>query len=159
MPVFGLIDCAARPGLDQALAAEPEAQSLFAGPLAPELRAASPHIVRFAPGSGLAARLTGGDPGLRNTGVLCAGDCSLTDLRRMLRRWLQVMLPDGTVVMMRFYDPRVFPGWLAGLEPEALAAWFGPVTDWICPVPAGLRQFRLAGGVLQESLRPFATLV
>lgn len=154
MAVFGVIDCAALPGLHTHLANEAESRPLFAGIIPPDLLANVPHIVRFAPQSALLAAMSSGDPRFRTLGVICAAPTDLWSLRHALRRYLQAMLPDGRVVLFRFYDPRVLPVWLSTLEGTELALWFDPVTDWLAPGAEGIRHFRMRNGQIEEHLHP-----
>jgi hypothetical protein len=153
MPLFAVIDGAADPTLYPALLTEQACQSLFAPPLDPDLAPVTPHLVELRPDSLLPGRMQGaGRAG--NWGLLCAAPGDFATVRKALRRNLQAMLPDGRLVLFRFYDPRVFVPYLESCDAEALKSWFDPVTDWWAPQASGLVHFhRSADGGLRRELR------
>lgn len=148
MALYGVIDCAAADWLYLAVLAEAESRPLFAGALDPDLVPAVPHLVLLAEGSALLARMGASEGRTSFCGILCNSELSLWDLRSWMRRKLQAMLPDGRVVLFRFYDPRVMSAWLGALQPAELSDWFGPVTDWWIPLPGQTQHFRVEGGAL-----------
>ena len=156
MPLYGLIDCAADPALYPMIQREPEKMCLFAGPIDPDLVSATPHIVRLDQGSAFQQALQG--PGwTRNWGIVCASEARLWDVRRQLRKCLQVMLPNSRVVLFRFYDPRVWVPYIESCEGETLQPWFGAITDYWAPHAGGTVRYRAQGGALQrQQLMPAA---
>ena len=148
MALYGVMDCAAADWLYPAVLAEMDSRPLFAGILGPDLVQAVPHLVRLTEGSALLARMGSAEGRASFCGILCTSDLSLWDLRAWMRRKLQAMLPDGRVVLFRFYDPRVMPTWLGSLAPPDLPGWFGPVSDWWIPLPGQTLHYSFAGGVL-----------
>jgi len=107
MPLYGIIDAAHDPRIHLAIKAEEQWKSLFGGPIDPDLLPFTPHIVRLddhGQFKGIFQR-HGWD---LNWGLVCWSSVSLMDVRRVLRRNLQAMLPDGRAVLFRFYDPRVW---------------------------------------------------
>lgn len=152
MPLYGVLDCAVADWVFPAVQAEGANRSLFSGALDPDLATATPHLVELRADSLLLARMNGDEARAAHSGILCQSDLSLWDLRLWLRRHLQAMLPDGRVVLFRFYDPRVLPVWLASLPPEDLSMWFGPVSQWWVPLPdRTLSLTRDASGLVQSS--------
>jgi hypothetical protein len=148
MALYGVIDCAAADWLYPAVLAEVEYRPLFAGALDPDLAPATPHLVRLAEGSALLARIGSSEGRASFCGVLCTSDLTLWDLRSWMRRKLQAMLPDGRVMLFRFYDPRVLPAWLGAQSQAELSGWFGPVSDWWVPQPGQTLHLRHEAGAL-----------
>ncbi|CAG0966376.1 hypothetical protein ANAEL_00930 [Anaerolineales bacterium] len=63
-------------------------------------------------------------------GIFLATDAELKTLRRHLRRFLSVKLPDGRQVLFRFYDPRVLRAFLPTCTGEELERFFGPIETY-----------------------------
>jgi hypothetical protein len=159
MPLYGVLDCAVADWVFPAVQAEGANRSLFSGALDPDLATATPHLVELRDGSPLLARMNGAEARAAHCGILCQSDLSLWDLRLWLRRHLQAMLPDGRVVLFRFYDPRVLSIWLASLTPEDLATWFGPVSQWWVPLPDCTLSLTLDASGLVQLSQPLAAPV
>ena len=156
MPHYALIDCAADPALYPMILREVAYKCLFAGAVDPDLISASPHIVQLESGSVLHRELMG-QGWARNWGIVCASEASLWDVRRQLRGNLQVMLPDGQVVLFRFYDPRVFVPYIEACEAKDLGSWFGQISDYWVPSEGGTLRFRAGPeGVHKQVLQPAA---
>ena len=105
--LYGIVDAAQDPVLHELVRTCPERACLFAGPLKPPLDMVAPYLVRLDADAGLTQAWHREGWG-RNWGILCISDSPLEALRRHFRRFLQAMLPDGDIVLFRFYDPRVF---------------------------------------------------
>lgn len=115
---------------------------LLSGDLAPVLAAASPWLVAIDEREPLIAIWRQHGAG-RHWGMLIESALSLDGLRKHVRQFLQATLPDGTVALFRFFDPRVFLSYLPAAPPEQQAQWFD-----------GVLQFALEGeGGAQHSLR------
>ncbi|UQS17710.1 DUF4123 domain-containing protein [Pseudomonas sp. HS6] len=102
--------------------------SLYSGQLTPRLRAAAPYLVQLVPGHPQTLELLARGWG-RAWGILLSVPVSLTmaKLRRHLKKHLQVRTEDGTLLMFRFYDPRVLSIYLPTCTQKELAAFFGPI--------------------------------
>jgi len=74
----------------------------------------------------------------------------MTDVRRHLRQFLQAQLPDGRVVLFRFYDPRVWRTYLPTCEPVELQRWFTGIDEYGAEAPSGNGTivYRLDNGAL-----------
>lgn len=149
MPLYGLIDCAADERIFPVLARERIQRSLFGGPIDEELLPATPHIVQLDEGSPFRQAFQS-DGWTANWGIICQSEMKLMDVRRKLRRNLQAMLPDGTVCLFRFYDPRVWRSYIPVAEGEDLASWFDGIDCYWAPgtLGKGMLSYRLDGGVL-----------
>mgnify|MGYP005852756099 CR=1 FL=1 len=152
---FAVVDAARDPAITTLLATAPETACLFSGPLPPVLAAAAPWLVSLEAPSAFRDRFEGAG-WQRGWGIVCAADATTAAVRKQLRQFLLASLPDGTAVLFRFYDPRVFVPFMEAAEPPALDAWFGPVTDYWSPAPDGgtLHLRRGEGGVLRTRRRP-----
>ena len=102
---------------------------LLSGELAPVLAAASPWLVAIDEGEPLLGIWRRHGAG-RSWGILIESAHGLDGLRKHLRRFLQAMLPDGTVALFRFFDPRVFATYLPAAPGEQQAQWFDGVAQF-----------------------------
>lgn len=102
---------------------------LLSGALAPVVAAAAPYLVAVDEAEPLIGAWREQGAG-RNWGILCEATLSLDGLRKHFRRFLQVMLPDGTIAQFRFYDPRVFAVYLPAAPADQLEQWFEGVTQF-----------------------------
>ena len=139
---FALVDGAADPAIEPMVRECRVAACLLSGRLAPDLAAASPWLVRVDPREPLLDAWQNRGQG-RSWGLLIESALDLAGLRKLLRTFLQARLPDGEVVMFRFYDPRVFRSYIASAPPPQVARWFD-----------GVRQYAVEGeGDTQHSFR------
>ena len=53
-------------------------------------------------------------------------------LRQRLRTFNQAKLPDGQVVLFRWWDPRVFRVYLPTCDADDLKQWFASVEEYVC---------------------------
>jgi Domain of unknown function (DUF4123)/FHA domain len=107
-----------------------EHQSLYEGVEGAKLAQFAPYLVRLGPDSLLLGSLLLEGWG-NNWGVYltCAG--AFPEVRRHLRRFLEVQLPDGKQVYFRFYDPRVLRVFLPTCNPEETGEFFGPIEQYL----------------------------
>ena len=130
---------------------------LLSGDLAPVLAAASPWLVAIderEPLLGIWQRHGAG----RSWGILLETPLSLGEVRSHVRRFLQAMLPDGTVALFRFFDPRIFLTYLPAAPPEQQAAWFDGVTQFAVEGDDGAQHsFRWRRGQLYDGDGAIAT--
>jgi hypothetical protein len=145
MPLYGVIDCAAADWLLQAVEHEAAGRPLLEGPLDAELRAAAPHVVRFeAESPFLTWMMQAPDARSLAAGCVLHSVLDMPALRRELRRKLMARLPDGNVVMFRFYDPRILAAYFDSLTAEEQVPWTRHITDWWLPLPEGVLHYRRA---------------
>jgi RimJ/RimL family protein N-acetyltransferase len=111
---------------------------LYAGKLSPALQQAAPYIVHLSPTSALTQALLHQAWG-RSWGILveAAPHVSLEQLRRHFRRLQRVSSEDGTLLVFRFYDPRVLRVYLPTCTLSESAQFFGPVTKIIIEAKEG----------------------
>ena len=58
-------------------------------------------------------------------------------LRHRLRTFNQAKLPDGRVVLFRWWDPRVFRVYLPTCDADDLKQWFASVDEYVCETEGG----------------------
>lgn len=147
--LYAVIDCAADPSLHRRVLAEPGALCLFVGTLDSALAQAVPHLVPLTLESPLLHFLQGAQGRLLSCGVVIESELATLDLWSHLRRFLQAMYPDGTVGLLRFYDPRVLHPLLISGTTDQVAPWFTKIDHWIAFHPDRTLRYGLRGGVLQ----------
>lgn len=148
--LFAIVDTARDKRLYGLVTAAAEHQCLFAGALDPTLERAAPHLVRLEGADRLMEGWRSEGWG-EAWGMLCRSSRSLPEVRRHFRRFLQAKLPNGAVVLFRFYDPRVWRTYLPTCEGEELAGWFAAVEEYSVETPEGDGAIRyyLEGGSLR----------
>jgi hypothetical protein len=147
---YAVVDAAQDPSLYALVRRCGGQECLFSGDLAPVLAAASPHLVRLDEGSPLmgAWQERGGG---KNWGILVESDLAFEPLRRHFKKFLNARLPDGTVALFRFYDPRVFNTYIRACTPGERAPWFNGVHQYSVEGEGGaVHNYRLRGGVLWD---------
>jgi Domain of unknown function (DUF4123) len=104
-----------------------EARHLYEGPPGDAMADVAPYLVRFRPDSGLLERLVHEGWG-RAWGIYFAWDASTKDVRRHLRRFLQVLDEEERErLYFRFYDPRVLEMFVPTCSVRQLATLFGDI--------------------------------
>ena len=156
--LYGVLDCSRAPELyEHAARLEPEASScLFEGRLAEEVRRVSPFLVELAPADPL-SRLWRTQGWGQAWGILISSRAGLPAVRRRLRHFTQVRLPDGAgPVLFRFWDPRVFRVYLPTTPPPDMAGWFQEIERYIVETPdgAGSIRYSLRNGALAAEPGP-----
>lgn len=115
-------------------------QSLYQG--APEMEDYGPFLVEFdrsSPAALLRAAWA------KNWGVYIESESSFEVVRRHLRNFLMIKLPDGRSVYFRFYDPRVLLVFLRNATPEEVDPLFTCVRAWWIENESALLRFTAAG--------------
>lgn len=145
---FAVIDAAQDDRLYGLISQSADRCCLFSGRLSPRFAAAAPYLARIDEREPL-IRIWRTHGRGRNWGLICEADGGLERLRRHFRRFLQAELPDGTVAQFRFYDPRVFLGYLFGATAAERSAWFDGVRQFVVEGGDGAEHsLRLRGGQL-----------
>lgn len=148
---YGIIDCAQDPRLVDLVRASPHHLCLFKGKnIAPAILATAPWLVRLDPGGQMLAvwQEHGRD---KNWGVMLLTDAPIEDMQKHFRRFLQAQLPDGTIALFRFYDPRVFNTYIRAATPQERAALFGGVIQFaVEPSEGAAHNYRLHEGELYD---------
>lgn len=126
---YAIIDCAQDPRLADLVRSCATHLCLFKGPdLDPALTAVAPWLVRIDPAEPLLP--TWQQHGhAASWGLMLLSPRPIGELQRHFRRFMQARLPDGTIALFRFYDPRVFNTYLRAATPAERMPWFG--TDMV----------------------------
>ena len=148
--LYGLIDTARDERLYDLVVAEPEHACLFEGKLDADLARAAPYIVRLREGSRLLQAWETKGRG-QSWGIQCTSDRSLTELRRHFRHFLRAKLPNGELILFRFYDPRVFGAYLPTCPPDELSRWFEQVPEYHFEDGDRVTCLQLRGAALDDS--------
>jgi hypothetical protein len=146
-PLYAILD-AARDIRIMALLmqSKEEHQSLYEGVQGAKLSQVAPYLVRLDKGSLLLGSLLLEGWG-KSWGIYLTCASELAEVRRHLRRFLEVQLPDGKQVYFRFYDPRVLRVYLPTCTAEEADQFFGPIKNYLCEdeKPDKVLQFANAG--------------
>lgn len=151
---YALVDGASDPAIAPMARAAQDHACLFSGRLPDDLAAVSPYLVAIDPREPLLPAWQERGRG-RNWGILIESALGFEALRRHLRRFLQVRLPDGDLVMFRFWDPRVFGGYIRTAPSDQRTAWFEGVRQFAVEGENGVQHsFRLRAGRLFDGDHP-----
>jgi hypothetical protein len=135
--LFAVLDPARDPILfDTMTVLAPDAQCLFGGELADAVRRASPHVMAM-PQPGLLLDWWRQNGRGKSYGIACRGDVGMQALRLHLKTLLRVRLPDGRLVLFRFWDPRVLEIFIKNSTPLEQARLFGPIRTFYGESPEG----------------------
>ncbi|WP_299848123.1 DUF4123 domain-containing protein [uncultured Paracoccus sp.] len=106
--------------------------SLFTGQDAVTLQREAPYLLdRSGEGMDLESAETTRLLVERDAAIGLVADCTMDELRRHLRRWLTVRLPEnGGKVMFRMFDPHILAVFLMTLPAADAHAFFGPVAEF-----------------------------
>ncbi len=125
--LYALIDAAREHGIHHWIKSSGfEYSCLFTGHLSEDLLAASPYLLRIVPGSVTLPQLIEQGWG-HSWGLYLAATAGLVEVRRHLRRLLQVRTENHKRLFFRYYDPRVLRPFLPTCQPAQLAEVFGPI--------------------------------
>lgn len=150
---FALVDGAQDPGLYPLVQRCADHACLFSGTIAPSMAPACPYLVRLDEREPLLPTWREHGAG-RNWGMLVESDLPLEALRRHLRHFTTAKLPDGQVVLFRFYDPRVFVSYLTSAPAEQAASWFEGVRQFMADADGVQHAFRWRHGRLFDFDQP-----
>jgi hypothetical protein len=126
-----------------------DAPCLFAGRIPEPLRSASPFLFPVGASSRILDLWSNEGEG-QSWGIFLTSPLDLEVVRRHVRKFLQVRLPDGSgPVLFRFWDPRVLYPFLTSSGPDHLAAVFAQISSFVIETPSGLERFYLTGGELR----------
>lgn len=126
---FAIVDTARDPALHDLVTATPGHQCLIAGPLDHDLAAAMPYVVPLDDDAPLPRAWRSHGAG-RSWGIMFRTTLRGDALRLHFKRFLQAKLPDGTIALFRFYDPRVFNTFIRAATPEERNPWFRDIAQF-----------------------------
>lgn len=150
-PWFALIDTAQDPQLYPLVLRAEAQQCLIAGDVAPVLAETLPYLVQLDPEGPVLQTWRERGMGC-NWGILLRSALPIDALRLHFKKFLQAKLPDGTIALFRYYDPRVFRTYLRAATPEERAPWFAGVSLYSVEgaTPGEIHNFHLSGGRLHD---------
>lgn len=147
---YALVDAARDPALFALVKRSRKQDCLFSGDLAPVLAAASPYLVVVDEKEPLLAAWKTDGAG-KNWGILVESELAFDSLRRHFKKFLNARLPDGTIALFRFYDPRVFNTYIRACTAEERAPWFDGVRQYSVEGADGaFHNYRVRGGGLHD---------
>jgi len=130
-PLFAILDAARDIRILALLLHHKEqCQSLYEGVEGAQLAQVAPYLVRLQKDSRLLEALVK-EGWSKSWGVYLTSASDFLELRRHLRHFLQVKLPDGEQVYFRFYDPRVMRVFLPSCTAEETMQFFGPIKRYV----------------------------
>ena len=123
-----------------------EHQSLYEGVQGAKLSQVAPYLVKLDKDSLMLGSLLLEGWG-NNWGVYLTCTSDFPEVRRHLRHFLEVQLPDGKQVYFRFYDPRVLRVFLPTCTADEINQFFGPIKQYLMEdeKPDKLLQFSNTG--------------
>jgi hypothetical protein len=107
-----------------------EHQSLYEGVEGAKLSQVAPYLVKLGKDSLMLSSLLLEGWG-NNWGVYLTCTSDFPEVRRHLRHFLEVQLPDGKQVYFRFYDPRVLRVFLPTCTADEVNQFFGPIKQYL----------------------------
>lgn len=125
---------------------------LFVGKTEPEVSASAPWLISLDPSTDL-FHVWRAEGWRANWGIWFHSSMPQADIETLFRRRTLAMLPDGDVVIFRFFDPRVFRNFLPTCTDDQLADWFSGIVAFLVPDLGGYGtiQYRLHQNALMIS--------
>ena len=157
-PLFAILDAARDIKiLNLLLKHQPQCQSLYEGAQGAKLAQVAPYLVELPHDSPFLEVLVREGWG-NSWGVYLTCDQDFAVVRRHLRHFLEVTLPEGKQVYFRFYDPRVLRVYLPTCTPDETRAFFGPIRSYFIEgaEPEQLLQFSVADYGVKKKVIPVA---
>jgi pSer/pThr/pTyr-binding forkhead associated (FHA) protein len=155
-PLYAVLDAARDTKiLALLLQSNEEYQSLYEGPQGAKLAQVAPYLVRLKKDSLLLEKLVRDGWG-ESWGVYLTCASEFNEVRRHLRHFLEVMLPEGKQAYFRYYDPRVLRVYLPTCTFEETDYFFGPIKNYLMEDedPETLLQFSNRGhGALKTGVK------
>ena len=155
---YALIDCAQDTRLLDLVRSCASHICLFKGrDLDPQLLDAAPWLVRIDGGEPLLGTWQQYGHGA-SWGLMLLSDRGIEQLQRHFRRFLQAKLPDGTIALFRFYDPRVFNTYIRAATPVERAPWFDGIAQFSVEGAGGtaMHHYRQQDGRLLDGAQAIA---
>ncbi len=147
--VWAIVDGARDPRIGAAVrTAGTRAICLYGDDVPEPLANAAPWLAPMPPESSFGALFATAGRG-RAWGVVLRSNRTRDEVAQHWISLLRARLPDGQVVLFRFYDPRVLRAYLPTCTPEELARVFGPCDGLLLEQhDAGQREYVVEGGRL-----------
>lgn len=149
--VFAVLSGAsARELVDKLYELEPEFCCLYSGDLEPDTASVAPYLVQVASEGEFTEWVLREGWGA-HWGIFLVSTADLRTLRNHFREFLKVELPDHRIVLLRYYDPRVFRSFIPACNATELGKFFGPVQHFVVEgeTPETGIKYSLAGKALK----------
>ena len=144
---FAIVDGAADPRLYPIVTECSKYACLYEDEYESSTQATLPYLVELIEGEQLPDLWRKHEPG-RFWGIVIQSALDFAALRRHLRHFTTARLPEGDVVLFRFWDPRVFVTFAEQGSPEEVGPFFEKVDAVIADLgPDGRRRYTWDGGV------------
>jgi hypothetical protein len=147
--VWAVVDAARDPRIGATVReASTRGVCLYGDDVPIELACAAPWVVPMPPDSTFGALFASTGRG-RAWGIVTRSDAPREAVAQHFTTLLRAQLPDGRVVLFRFYDPRVLRAYLPTCTPDELAQIFGPCAGFLLEqADGGQREYVLEQGAL-----------
>lgn len=128
---------------------------LISGSLDSELAPALPWLVELRPDERL-LNIWQQEGAGRNWGIALKSPMDLQHVKFHLKKFLNAKLPDGTLAIFRFYDPRVLRTYMHAATSEEIKPWFSGIERYSVESdqPGHYHDFHLSGGILLDGAKP-----
>ena len=144
---YAIVDGAADPRLYDLVVESQTHACLYSGDYAADTRKAFPYIVQMRNGERFSKIWSNHETG-NYWGILCKTELALPAFRRHLRHFTTARLPDGEVVMFRFWDPRVFTTFVENGTAEEVAPFLKGISCVLCDLGKdGRKQYKWKQGL------------
>jgi len=150
---FAVVDGARHPNLHGLVTQCSNRGPLFAEPVDKALVQHAPYLAALREDEPLLSTWRRHGLG-QSWGVLIEATVDFDALQRHLRQFLRVSLPDGSIVVFRFYDPRVLRVFLPSAPPAQVAQMFEGIVQFVVEAEdGGQHAFRFRHGRLYDGER------
>jgi hypothetical protein len=134
--LYAILDGARDPRIHELVhASELAWRCLYAGRLPAELLEVAPYLVQLSPDAAFTRTLLAAGWG-HAWGIWLVSAAPFDELRRHLRRFLQVKDEHGRRLVFRYYDPIVLTAFLPTCTAPELAELFGPIDAFLVETDA-----------------------
>ena len=154
--IYAILDGANSPDLRTILYEKrPEYVCLYRGELEPDMAEVAPYLVRIVQETDFSNWILTEGWG-KNWGIFAQSRYSLAEMRKHLRTFLTVHDETGNPLLFRYYDPRVFRGFLPTCNSEELKTFFGIILNFAVEDenPRTLLNYYLPKGELRITEQP-----
>lgn len=153
---YAIVDGAADPRLYPVIMESQQHACLYEDDYPPETRQALPYLVTLVEGEPLADLWRKHEAG-RFWGIVFQSTFDFAAVRRHLRKFTTARLPEGDVVLFRFWDPRIFVIFAEQGKPEEVEPFFEKIDTVIADLGAeGRRRYAWSGGLQSSHTQPLA---
>lgn len=135
--LYALLDAAISPQIPEMLRATAlQHEILYEGDAAEEMADFGPYLICMDARADVLSDFVAESWG-KSWGFFLYSRLAFADLRRALRRFIMVRLPDGRSAYFRFYDPRVLRVFLPSCNAQEAASFMRGIDVCIMELPAG----------------------